>query len=142
MKTVRQILKTKPFPLWSVSAGTKTFDAIKLLAEKGIGALLVMADEQLVGIFSERDYARKVALKGKSSLDTPVRDVMTTDVLVISPEDSNEYCMALMTDKRVRHLPVIENGKVIGIISIGDLVKDIISEQEFTIRQLESYIHG
>ena len=142
MKTVRQILKTKPFPIWSVSAETKTFDAIKLLAEKGIGALLVMADAELVGIFSERDYARKVALKGKSSLDTPVRDVMTTDVLVISPEDSNEYCMALMTDKRVRHLPVIEDKKVIGIISIGDLVKDIISEQEFTIRQLESYIHG
>ena len=142
MKTVRQILKTKPFPIWSVSAETKTFAAIQLLAEKGIGALLVMTDDQLVGIFSERDYARKVALKGKSSLDTPVRDVMTTDVLVISPEDSNEYCMALMTDKRVRHLPVIENSKVIGIISIGDLVKDIISEQEFTIRQLESYIHG
>jgi CBS domain-containing protein len=143
MKTVRQLLKSKPSSaVWSIGPDAKTYDAIKLLADKGVGALLVMEGERLVGILSERDYARKVILKGKSSLDTPVREIMTTEVLYVRPDHTNEDCMALMTDKRVRHLPVLENGKVIGVVSIGDVVKDIISEQEFTIKQLEHYLMG
>jgi CBS domain-containing protein len=142
MKTVKQLLRLKSPEIWSIAANARTYDAIKMLADKGIGALLVMEGERLVGIFSERDYARKVILKGKSSLDTPVGEIMTTDVLYVRPDQTNEDCMALMTDKRVRHLPVLEEGKVIGIVSIGDVVKDIISEQQFTIRQLENYLMG
>ncbi|MFA5915488.1 MAG: CBS domain-containing protein, partial [Burkholderiales bacterium] len=117
------------------------FDALKLLEEKEVGAVLVMDGTRLVGIFSERDYARKIALKGKSSSDTPVSEVMTRQVVFVTSAQTNEECMALMTEKRARHLPVIDNGRVIGVLSIGDLVKDAISEQQFVIDQLEHYIH-
>ena len=112
------------------------------MAERRIGALLVMECERIVGIVTERDYARKVILMGRSSSDTPVRDIMTTSVMYVRPDQTNEECMALMTENRLRHLPVIDGGKLVGLISIGDLVKDIISEQQFTIQQLEHYIRG
>jgi predicted transcriptional regulator len=140
MKTVKQLLASKPILLWSIPPNATTYDAIKMLAEKSVGALPVMQGDKLIGMFSERDYARKVVLKGKSSVDTPVSDVMSTQVVCVRPEQTNEDCMALMTDKRIRHLPVIENERVVGVISIGDLVKDIISEQKFVIEQLEHYI--
>lgn len=140
MKTVKQLLSNKPNLLWFIPPDATTYDAIKMLAEKSVGALPVMQGDKLIGMFSERDYARKVVLKGKSSVDTPVSDVMSTQVVCVRPEQTNEDCMALMTDKRIRHLPVIENERVVGVISIGDLVKDIISEQKFVIEQLEHYI--
>jgi CBS domain-containing protein len=118
------------------------FDALMLMAEKNIGALLIMEGETIVGMLSERDYARKIVLMGRSSKETPVRDVMTCPVLYVGPQQSTEECMALMTEKRLRHLPVLDDGKLIGLISIGDLVKDIISEQNFVIEQLQSYISG
>jgi CBS domain-containing protein len=143
MRTVKQLLGFKPQKkVWSIAPNATTLDAIKLLAEKGIGAVPVMEGERLVGMLSERDYARKVILKGKSSQDTPVRDIMSTDVVTVEPHQTNEECMELMTHERIRHLPVMENGKLIGILSIGDLVKDIISEQQETIQQLEHYIHA
>jgi len=118
------------------------FDALKLMAEKEVGALLVIDGDKLAGIFSERDYARKVILKGRSSRSLPVRDIMTTDVLYIHPDLELEECMAIMTEKRLRHLPVMENDALTGIISIGDVVKAVIDEKEFLISQLENYIHG
>jgi len=118
------------------------FDAVKLMAEKDVGALLIMEGEMIVGMVSERDYARKIVLIGRSSKETPVRDIMTCPVMYVGPQQSTEECMALMTEKRVRHLPVLDNGKLIGLISIGDLVKDIISEQNFLIEQLQYYITG
>jgi CBS domain-containing protein len=118
------------------------YDALKLMAEKNIGAVLVMDANRIVGILSERDYARKVILHGKSSKDTPVQEIMTQRVVYVRPEQTAEECMALMTDKRVRHLPVLEDDQVVGVISIGDVVKNIISEQEFIIEQLERYISG
>src|SRR5690606_2149711 len=118
------------------------YDAIKLMADYGIGALVVMEDERVVGMVTERDYARKVVLMNRSSSTTMVREIMSEDVLYVRPTDSNESCMAIMTENRLRHLPVIENDKLVGIISIGDLVKDIISEQQFIIHQLERYIAG
>jgi len=118
------------------------FDALKLMAEKDIGALLVVEKGRLAGIISERDYARKVILHGKSSHDTPVREIMTARVVCVRPANTVEECMALMTDKRIRHLPVVENDELLGVLSIGDLVKETISEQQTTIRQLESYIHS
>ena len=142
MKSVKQLLANKPNLLWYIPPNATTFDGIKMLAEKSVGALPVMENDTLVGMFSERDYARKVALKGKSSLATPVSEVMTTEVVCVKLDQTNEDCMALMTDKRIRHLPVIDNGRVVGVISIGDLVKDIISEQKFVIEQLEHYIMG
>jgi CBS domain-containing protein len=142
MKSVAQLLKAKGTTVYSVSPGTSVLECLKLFADKGIGAALVMEGDRLIGIFSERDYARKVVLHGKSSKDLKVQDVMTPDVLWVDPERTNEECMALMTEKRIRHLPVIEGGKVIGIISIGDLVKDIIAEQQVVIEHLERYIMG
>lgn len=142
MTTVRQLLQAKEGALWSVSPDTTVYDALKLMADKNIGALLVLEGSALVGIFSERDYARKVILKGKTSKETFVKEIMTPDVLYVRPNQSIEECMALMTNKRVRHLPVLEENKVLGVISIGDVVKAIISEQEFTIHQLENYITG
>jgi len=115
---------------------------LKLMAEKEIGAVLVLDGEQLAGIFSERDYARKVLLQGKSSKETPVREIMTEKVVCVHPEQTIEDCMGLMTDKRIRHLPVLEHKNVVGVISIGDVVKEMLSEQEFVIKQLESYIHN
>ncbi len=142
MKTVTQLLKGKSRALCTIGPDVRVFDALRLMAEKDIGALLVIENDQLAGILSERDYARKVILQGKSSQDTPVREIMTERVVCVQPKNTVEECMALMTDKRIRHLPVIDNGKIVGILSIGDLVKETISEQQFMIRQLESYIHS
>ena len=142
MKTVTQLLRTKAAGILSVSPETPVFSALQVMAEKNVGALLVLERDELVGIFSERDYARKVILKGKTSKETPVREIMSSHVLYIRPEQTIEDCMALMTDKRVRHLPVLEHGKVIGVISIGDVVKALIAEQQFIIAQLQNYITG
>jgi CBS domain-containing protein len=142
MKSVAQLLKVKGTRVHSIAPGASVLDCLKLFADQRIGAALVMEGDRLVGIFTERDYARKVALQGKSSKDLKVQEVMTADVLWVGPDRTNEECMALMTEKRIRHLPVMEGGKVIGIISIGDLVKDIIAEQQFVISQLEHYIMG
>lgn len=141
MKTVRQLLQGKSRGLCTIGPGASVLDALKLMADQNIGALLVVENDQLVGIVSERDYARKVILLGRSSHDTPVREIMTGRAICVQPGNSVEECMALMTDKRVRHLPVIENEKLLGVLSIGDLVKETISEQRFMIEQLESYIH-
>ena len=118
------------------------FDALKLMADKSIGALLVMEGEEVVGIITERDYARKVILMSRSSKETPVRDIMTSSVMYVRPDQTSEECMVLMTENRLRHLPVMDGGRLLGLISIGDLVKDIISEQKFIIEQLEHYISG
>jgi CBS domain-containing protein len=142
MKSVAQLLKIKGAVVHSVAPSTSVLECLKLFADKGIGAVLVVEGDRLVGIFTERDYARKVVLHGKSSKDLEVQDIMTADVLWVGPERTNEECMALMTEKRVRHLPVMEGGKLLGIISIGDLVKDIIAEQQFVIGHLERYIMG
>ena len=142
MTTVRTVLQTKKNELWSIHPDAVVFEALKIMAEKNIGALLVMQKETVVGIFSERDYARKIILRGESSRTTAVKDVMTSSVLMVNPEQSIDECMALMTEKHVRHLPVVENGKLIGLISIGDVVKAIISEHKYTIQQLENYITG
>ena len=142
MKTVQQLLDSKRHRLISVSPASTVLDALKVMAEKEIGAVLVLDGEQLAGIFSERDYARKVVLQGKSSAETPVREIMTEKVVCVHPEQTIDDCMGLMTDKRVRHLPVLEHQKVVGVISIGDVVKEMLSEKEFVIKQLESYIHN
>ena len=142
MKSVAQLLKVKGTVIHSISPSASVLECLKLFADKGIGAALVMEGDRLLGLFTERNYARKVALQGKSSKDLKVQDVMTADVLWVGPECTNEECMAIMTEKRVRHLPVIEGGKVIGIIPIGDLIKDIIAEQQFVIGHLERYIVG
>lgn len=142
VKTVNQLLQGKPRGLCTVSPEMRVYDALKLMADKDIGALLVVQSEKLVGILSERDYARKVILHGKSSHDTPVKEIMTERVICVQPKNTVEECMALMTDKRIRHLPVIEHDRLIGVLSIGDLVKETISEQQFMIKQLESYIHS
>jgi len=142
MTTVKQILEAKGHEVWSVPPDATVYDALRIMAEKNIGALLVLEADKLRGIISERDYARKVVLKGKFSRETPVAEIMSTNVVTVRPDHSIEECMALMTDKRIRHLPVLENEKLVGIISIGDVVKAYISEQEFTIKQLENYITG
>jgi CBS domain-containing protein len=143
MKGVAQILKLKRITTVHAIGPTDTvYEAIRTMAKHEIGALLVMEGEQVVGIFSERDYARKVALAGRSSKETTVSAVMTSQVLCVGPSQTTEECMAIMTENRVRHLPVVENGRLIGLVSIGDLVKDIISEQQFIIEQLEHYIAG
>jgi CBS domain-containing protein len=142
MKTVNQLLHTKGREVWSVTPGTSVFDALKVMADKNIGALLVMEENQLAGIFSERDYARKVILKGKSSKEMTVQEIMTERVDCVSPSQTVRECMTLMTEKHHRHLPVVDEERVVGMISIGDVVKAIISDQEFTIEQLESYITG
>ena len=142
MKLVKQLLDNKGHEIHSIEPDASVFDAIKLMAEKEIGALLVMEGDKLAGIISERDYARKVILKGRSSRETPIKDIMTVQVTYAHPEQSVQECMAVMTDKRIRHLPILENNVVVGMISIGDLVKAIIAEQQFTIEQLEQYISG
>ena len=143
MKNAAHILQSKPdTTVHTVTPTTSMFDAITLMAEKNIGALLVVDGETIRGIVSERDYARKIILAGRSSRDTPVGDVMTAPVMYVGPTASTQECMALMTGKRLRHLPVLDEGKLIGMISIGDLVKDIISEQNFMIEQLQHYISG
>ncbi len=140
MIKMKDILASKGNDIWSISPDKSVFEALELMAEKEVGALLVMDSGKVKGLFSERDYARKVVLKGRSSQQTTISEVMTGRVICTSPEDSAEECMALMTDKRVRHLPVVENNELLGLVSIGDLVKAIISEQEFTIKVLEKYI--
>lgn len=142
MTTVRQLLQQKGCEVSSIGPDETVFDALRLMADANIGSLLVMENEKLIGIISERLYARKVALKGKTSLTTAVKDIMETEVIYVRPEQSLEQCMALMTEKRVRHLPVLDRGKVVGIISIGDLVKSIIGDQKFAIEQLEHYVRG
>jgi CBS domain-containing protein len=142
MKSVRNILDAKGNDIWFVTPDNSVLDTIKMMAEKGVGALLVMDGESLAGIVSERDYARKVILMGRSSENTPVRDIMTAEVICAAPEQSVEDCMALMTENRIRHLPVRRDEKIVGVLSIGDLVKAIIEEQHFTIKQLEMYITG
>jgi CBS domain-containing protein len=143
MKTVSQILQSKPNQqVYRIAPTAPVLDAVKLMAQHGIGAVLVMDGEQIVGIMSERDYARKVVLLGRSSSDTPVRDIMSANVMYVRPDQTNEDCMVLITENRLRHLPVLDQGKLVGMISIGDLVKDIISEQQFVIQQLQHYISG
>lgn len=141
MKTVAQLLMVKPDGLISIRPDAPVIDALKLLADKGVGAVLVMDGARLLGILSERDYARKVELKGKTSNATLVSDIMTKEVIFVTPNQTNEDCMALMTGKHLRHLPVMDQERVVGVLSIGDLVKDAISEQQFIIEQLEHYIH-
>ncbi|MDO8700560.1 MAG: CBS domain-containing protein [Deltaproteobacteria bacterium] len=142
MKRVRDILDVKGFSVWSIGPDASVFDALKLMAEKDVGALVVLDGGNLVGIISERDYARKIALLGRASPTTQVKEIMTTDVVCVDPEQNVDECMAVVTEKRIRHLPVLEIGKLIGLISIGDLVKSIITEQQFIIEQLERYITG
>jgi|SRR5215510_202894 len=142
MKRVKDILAVKGQAIYSIAPDASVYDAMKQMADKGIGALLVMESEKLVGVISERDYARKVILLGRSSRSTQVKEIMTSHVLYAQPQQNIDECMAIMTEKRVRHLPVVDAGKVIGVISIGDLVKSIITEQKFIIEQLEKYITG
>ena len=143
MKSVARILNAKADQaIYTISPTASVFDAVKLMAEKNIGALVVMDGEKIAGIITERDYARKIVLMARSSKDTPVRDIMTASAMHVSPAQMSGECMALMTANRVRHLLVINDGKLLGLISIGDLVSDTISEQKFVIRQLEHYITG
>jgi CBS domain-containing protein len=137
---VSQILETKGHNVWSTSPQASVYDALKLMADKGVGALIVMDGDKVVGMFSERDYARKVVLQGRWSKETPVADVMTKAVYCVPPWRTIEECMALMTAKHVRHLPVLEGSKMVGLISIGDVVNAIISDQQFAIQQLEAYV--
>ncbi len=143
MKTAADILKSKPHQtIFTIAPTASVFDALKLMAVKDVGAVLVMEGEHVAGIFTERDYARKIAIMSRSSRDTLVREVMTSAVMYVRPGQTSEECMALMTENRIRHLPVMDGDKLLGLVSIGDLVKDIISEQQFTIQQLEHYITG
>jgi CBS domain-containing protein len=142
MTTLKILLKGKGHDVWSVHPDDTVLDAIKMLAEKDIGALIVVKDDKPVGIFTERDYARNVYLKGKSSLDTAVRDVMVAPVICVKPDQTVDECMALMTAKRFRHLPIMDGDELVGMVSIGDLVKSVIAEQQFTIEQMEQYIHS
>lgn len=143
MTAVADILKSKSdTAVHSIGPDDSVFDALQRMADKGIGALLVLDGGAIVGIVTERDYARKIALKGRTSALTRVRDVMSTSVMVVEPSQTSEACMALMTDNRLRHLPVVDQGRLVGLISIGDLVKDIISGQKFVIEQLANYISG
>jgi CBS domain-containing protein len=143
MTAVAQILKSKSDQsIYTIGPEASVFDAVKLMAEKNIAAVLVLEGQTIVGIITERDYARKIVLVARSSKETRVRDVMSSQVMYVRPGQSSEECMVLMTENRVRHLPVLDGGKLIGLVSIGDLVRDVISEQKFTIKQLEHYITG
>jgi len=140
--TVRDMLSAKGGTVWSVAPETPVIEALRTMAEKNVGAVVVCRGDTLAGILSERDYARKVVLKGKSSKDTPVGDIMTSRVAFVGPDQTTDDCMALMTAKHVRHLPVLEGGDLIGIISIGDVVRAVIADLRFSIEQLERYING
>jgi len=141
-RTVRQLLQDKGYAIWSVHPDATVFEALQEMADKDVGSLVVVADGTVVGIFSERDYARKVILHGHASRDLKVRAIMTEQLITVAPDQTLSDCMRLMTDHRVRHLPVLEDGKQVGVISIGDVVKAVMSEQEFLIDQLQSYIGG
>lgn len=140
MRTVRQLLEAKAPEIFAIGPDVPVIDAIRLMAEKSIGAVLVMQGGRLVGILSERDYARKIVLEGRSSKDTPVRDIMTREVIGVRLGDSVDHCMQLVTDKRIRHLPIMEGDSVVGVISIGDLVKAVIEDQQMELDQLQRYI--
>ena len=140
MKTVQQILHTKPVQIYSVTPTTSVLDALKMMTEKNISALVIMDEGSLLGIFTERDYARKIILQGKSSKDTPISEAMTMSPIIVWPTDSIDLCMQIMTEKHIRHLPVVKDNTTCGMISIGDVVKFIIADQKQTISQLESYI--
>ena len=142
MTTVKQVLDKKGHEVWTIHPDDSVLLALDRMASKNVGALVATENETVVGIFTERHYARNVFVKGRSSPTTPVRDVMRTDVIYVRPDQTVDQCMAIMTEKRVRHLPVLHEGKLIGIVSIGDMVKSIISQQEFTIEQLVNYISG
>jgi len=144
MANVASVLKDKPAggTVYAVDPDSPVLEAIKRMADHGVGALLVMKDDKLVGVLSERDYARKVILMGRASASTAVREIMSSPVMYVRPTQTVEECMALMTDKRLRHLPVMDGGRLVGVISIGDLVKQVIADQRFTIEQLEHYING
>ena len=142
MTTIKQLLAGKGSDIWSIAPEATAYEALQIMSEKRVGALLVVDDGNLVGIFSERDYARKVVLKGRISRDTAVGELMTREILYIEPESTLDDCMALMTEKRIRHLPVMENKRLIGIVTIGDVIKQIVSDQGSTIEQLEKYITG
>jgi CBS domain-containing protein len=142
MVTVNQILKEKGRAVWTIAPEAKVFEALKLMAEKSVGALVVTDKGKVSGIISERDYARKIALMGRLSQDTPVKDIMTTQIYVVHPGTTADECMTLMTDRHIRHLPVMDKEELAGVISIGDVVKSIISQQKLTIEQLENYIMG
>ena len=142
MATVRQLLEQKERAVFSIAPDEPVLAAIQLMADKGIGAVLVMRGTELAGILSERDYARKVILMGRSSAETPVWQIMSSPVVTVGPDENVRHCMELMTHRRIRHLPVVENGRMIGVISIGDLVRAVIEEQEQTIEQLERFIAG
>jgi CBS domain-containing protein len=139
-ETIDRILRDRTTDIWSVSPDASVYDAVALMAEKEIGALLVVEGSRLVGVISERDYARKIILQGKHSRDTPVHEIMTTELVTVTPANTVDECMHLMTDHRIRHLPVLDGGHLTGVVSIGDLVKAIIREQAHTIDQLQSYI--
>jgi CBS domain-containing protein len=143
MKTAADVLKSKAHQaVHTITPGALVFDALKLMADKNIGALLVMEGERIAGIITERDYARKIVLMSRSSKETPVREIMTSAVIYVRPGQTTEECMVLMTENRLRHLPVVDGNRLLGLVSIGDLVKSIISEQKFTIEQLQNYISG
>ena len=142
MKTVAELLRVKPSRVVSVRPDQSVLEAIKVLASEDIGAAIVMTGDRLAGIFSERDYTRKIVLKGRSSDTTRVEEIMTANVVVVSPRTRSRECMQLMTEKNIRHLPVVDEGRVIGMVSIRDIVSDIIADQDFTIEQLEHYISG
>lgn len=142
MKTVQQILNTKPSQIFSVVATTSVLDALRIMTDKNISALLIIDDNELLGIFTERDYARKIMLQGKASKDTQISDVMTANLLTVQPTDSIDLCMQIMTERHIRHLPVLLEDRAIGMVSIGDVVKFIIADQQQTISQLENYINS
>jgi CBS domain-containing protein len=142
MHTVRELLREKGSEVWTIGPQAMVYEALQLMAAKNIGSVVVLEHGKVAGVFTERDYARKVVLQGRSSKTTTVAELMTPDVLYVSPDDTIEDCMALMTDKRLRHLPVMDGGKLAGVVSIGDVVKVIISEHKFIIRELERYITG
>lgn len=140
MKLIKHILEAKGNDVWIITPDEAVYDALQLMADKNVGALVVAKDGQIIGVISERDYARKVILKGKSSRETLVREIMTSPAICVTPDKTVEQCLALMTDKHIRHLPVVDDGKLVGVVSVGDLVKSIIDSQKELIRQLENFI--